>query len=177
MNNIRTYLLFALVAILYTSMPVLLNAQEYELTSKIGNFSITFPGEPTLTSDVVESAVGDLDLHSYIYDGKEESAYLVAYIDYPADMVEESDDDVLLESALEGAIESWGFDVDEVEKQTKWHSGYKSIYIIESKDNTYAVYEVMLVGNRLYQLAILQYNEKIKKKEISAFFESFTLLQ
>jgi len=175
--KIKTAFLQLSVALLVLAMlPVLSQAQSgHKLSSKKGNFVIQFPGEPDFSTEEVETAVGYLMMYTYLYEVSDDAAYMVAYIDYPKDMVEESDNDVLLEAALNGALGSWGIDIDKVVQKTTWHSGYKGIYCKESNGNTHTAYEVILVGNRLYQIVILQYGKSISKKAISSFFDSFEL--
>ena len=175
--KIKTAFLKLSVALLILAMlPILSQAQSgHKLSSKQGNFIITFPGEPDFSSDEVETAVGNLMMYTYMFEISDDAAYMVAYIDYPKDMVEESDNDVLLEAALNGALDSWGIDLNKVVQETTWHSGYKGIYCKESNGNTYTAYEVILVENRLYQIAILQYGKSISQKALSSFFESFKL--
>jgi hypothetical protein len=172
-----TKLIRLLVPILLLAvLPLLMQAQDgHKLNSKKGLFSITFPGEPGYSVEDVETAVGKLKMHTYLYEKSNDAAYMVAYIDYPADMVEESDNDVLLDAALDGALSSWGINVDKAKKETTWHSGYKGIFCKESNGDTYAAYEVVLKGARLYQIAILQYGKSIGKKELSTFYDSFKM--
>lgn len=172
-NLLRLVLPVLLLAIL----PVLLQAQSgHELISKKGLFSITFPGEPEYSAENVETAVGDLIMHTYLHEASTDAAYMVAYIDYPADMVEESDNDVLLYAALEGALNSWGIELDDDKMETTWRDNYKGYFYKASNNDTHAAYEVILRNNRLYQIAILQYGKSISKKTISSFFDSFKLL-
>ncbi len=175
--KIKTSLLRLTIALLVLAMlPVMSQAQKgHKLSSKEGRFYIMFPGEPEYSAEDVETAVGKLKMHTYLYEESSDAAYMVAYIDYPDDLVDESDNDVLLDAALEGALGSWGIDVNKVSKETTWHSGYKGIYCRESNGDTYTAYEVMLVENRLYQIAILQYGKSISKKVLSSFFDSFEL--
>ena len=157
-------------------LPVLAHSQDgYKKTSLFGKFSIVFPGEPDYSVEDVETAVGMLKMHTYLYEQSTNAAYMVAYIDYPEDMVEESDNDVLLDAALEGALGSWGIDLEKVNKEVTWHNGHKGIFTKESSGDTHTAYEVILVGNRLYQIAILQYDKPIGKKELKAFYDSFEL--
>jgi hypothetical protein len=149
----------ALAVLVMALFPLLAVAQNgYEISSFEGRFTITFPDKPAYSVEDVETDVGMLKMHTYIFEGSNDVAYLLAYIDYPQDLVEESDADDLLEAAMEGAVGSWGFDVNSMKKETRWHTGYKGLYCNGSVDDTHTAYEVILAGNRLFQLAILQYN-------------------
>ena len=175
--KINTTILRLSMALLMLAMiPVLAQSQDgHKLSSKEGHFFIYFPGEPTYSVEDVETAVGKLKMHTYLFEESSEAAYMVAYIDYPEDMVEDSDNDMLLNAALEGALGSWGIDLEQVRKETTWHSGNKGMFCKENNDDTYTAYEVLLAGNRLYQIAILQYGKPISKKAISSFYDSFEL--
>lgn len=175
--KIKTSILRICIALLILAMlPVMAEAQKgHKLSSIKGKFFIIFPGEPEYSVEEVQTAVGKLKMYTYLYEESTDAAFMVAYIDYPEDMVEESDNDVLLNAALDGALGSWGIDVEKAKKETTWHDGYKGIYCKESNDDTYTAYEVILVGNRLYQIAILQYGKSISKKTLSEFYDSFEL--
>ncbi len=173
--NSKTYpfILFMLILVV---LPFSMNAQKgYELVSKKGQFTVTFPGKPNYSSEDVGTAVGDLIIHTFLYEESANAAYMVAYIDYPEDIIEDSDNDILLDAAFESALKSWGINPEKAKKETTWHSGYKGVFAKESYDGTYTAYEVFLVGNRLYQLAILHYGKAIPKKSLSTFYDSFTL--
>lgn len=177
MKSLENLFRLLIPVLLLAMLPVVLQAQtEHKLNSKKGQFLITFPGEPEYSSDDVETAVGVLKMNTYLFESSSDAAYMVAYIDYPSEMVEESDVDVLLNAALEGALESWGMDVGNAKKETTWHGGHKGIFVRENNDDTYTAYEVILRENRLYQIAILQYGKPIAKKTISSFYDSFKLL-
>lgn len=176
MKTRTTILSIGIIFLMIAMLPIMANAQKgHKISSEEGRFFIIFPGEPSYTVEDVKTAVGKLKMYTYLYEESSEVAYMVAYIDYPADMVEESDNDVLLEAALEGALSSWGIDINEAEKETTWHSGFKGIFCNEKNGDTYAAYEVILAENRLYQIAILQYGKSISKKSLSAFYDSFEI--
>lgn len=171
-----TFRSLGIMILMIAMLPLMTNAQkDYELLSEQGSFYIIFPGEPTYSAEDVQTAVGNLKMHTYLFEESNDAAYMVAYIDYPDDLVEESDNDVLLEAALEGALSSWGIDIEEAKKETTWHSGYKGIFCNEKNGDTHAAYEVILAENRLYQIAILQYGKSIPKKTLSTFYDSFEL--
>ena len=171
-----TMLSIGITLLMIAMLPLMASAQKgHKVSSDEGKFFIIFPGKPSFSVEDVKTAVGKLKMYTYLYEESSDVAYMVAYIDYPADMVEESDNDVLLEAALEGALSSWGIDIDQADKETTWHSGYKGIFCNERNGDTYAAYEVLLAENRLYQIAILQYGKPISKKSLSAFYDSFEL--
>ena len=168
----RSMLMITILALL----PVMAGAQKaYKLSSDEGKFFILLPGEPDYSVEDVETAVGSLKMHTWLYEESDDAAYMMAYIDYPADMVDEADNDDLLDAALEGALGSWGVNLKKVKKETRWHGGYKGIFTNESNGDTHTAYEVILAENRLYQIAILQYGKPISKKTISSIYDSFVI--
>lgn len=175
--RIKTNILrLGITLLMLALLPLIVEAQKgHKLMSDEGKFFIIFPGEPEYSAENVKTAVGKLEMHTYLYEESVDAAFMVAYIDYPEDVVEESDNDDLLDAALGGALGSWGIDINKVSMETRWHDGYKGIYCKDSNDDTYVAYEVILVKNRLYQLAILQYGKAISKKTMNSFYDSFEL--
>lgn len=171
-----TILSIGISLLMIAMLPLMAEAQKgHKLSSEEGGFFIIFPGEPSYSVEDVKTAVGKLKMHTYLYEESSDAAYMVAYIDYPEDLVEESDNDVLLDAALEGALSSWGIDIENADKETTWHDGFKGIFTNEKNGDTHAAYEVILAENRLYQIAILQYGKSIPKKTLSSFYDSFKL--
>jgi len=124
-------------------------------TSKDGKFKINFSGTPTESSDIVPTEVGNIEMTSFMYEKSATEAYMVAYNDYPSEMVKNSSVDDLLDGAKNGSSSSLGitqFDIDkkmEIEGNPGRHfKGTNGAY--------YAEYKLFLKGNRLYQIALIR---------------------
>ena len=76
---------------------------ENPFTSDEGYFSISFPGEPTESSQEISTELGPITIFFYTYDYRN-GAYLVSYLDYPDEIIEQSDSNDLLNAAQSGAV-------------------------------------------------------------------------
>jgi len=145
-------------------------------TSKDGKFKINFSGTPTESSDIVPTEVGNIEMTSFMYEKSATEAYMVAYNDYPSEMVKNSSVDDLLDGAKNGSSSSLGitqFDIDkkmEIEGNPGRHfKGTNGAY--------YAEYKLFLKGNRLYQIALIRDGSYATPERAEAFFGSFALTE
>ena len=100
------------------SLPVLLVAFSTNwqwFTSEKGSFTILAPGELTERSDEVETAIGTLTYHTYLYKPESEDAdnflYMVSFCDYPEGGMH-SDSVELLKDFFDATVESSVFSVN-----------------------------------------------------------------
>lgn len=145
-------------------------------TSKDGKFKINFSGTPTQSSDIIPTEVGNIEMTSFMYEKSATEAYMVAYNDYPSEMVKNSSVDDLLDGAKNGSSSSLGitkFDIDnkmEIEGNPGRHfKGTNGSY--------YAEYKLFLKGNRLYQIALIRDGSYATPERAEAFFGSFALTE
>lgn len=145
-------------------------------TSKDGKFKIYFSGTPTESSDTIPTEVGKIEMTSFLYEKSVTEAYMVAYNDYPSEMVKNSSVDDLLDGAKNGSSSSLGitqFDIDnkmEIEGNPGRHfKGTNGSY--------YAEYKLFLKGNRLYQIALIRDGSYATPERAEAFFGSFSLTE
>src|SRR5262245_60182856 len=77
-----------------------------EFTSKEGGFSALMPRTPTKQTKAQKSLLGTIDLTMFLATTpKEGTAYLVAYADYPKNLLELANEDELLEMAQRGGLQ------------------------------------------------------------------------
>ncbi len=100
---------------------------------------------------------------------------MLAYTDYPADLVSESDAQVLLDGAKEGSMSSFGISKTEIDKNITF-DGHPGQYFEANSNDIYVSYKLLLVENRLYQIVILQMGSPIIQNDISNFTDTFKLL-
>lgn len=139
-------------------------------------FRIKFPNgaTPTKKETPVETAIGTIQMTSYMYEKGSGSVYMVAISKYPKEKVESSDPTILLEGAKSGYLENLGLEV----KKSRHASidGHPGIYFEASNSSGYYTAVVdYFVENTLFQLAILQIGSAITKSEIDDFIFSFEL--
>lgn len=152
----------------------LLVVEKYK--SEKGNFSIDFPGTPTVSEDIVPTDVGNITMYSYMYEKSVTEAYMVALSDYPSEMVAMSDEGDLLDGGKNGALESLGISKLDEEKDIELKGGHPGKYFKGTNGTYYVVYKMYLVKNRLYQVAVLKDGSYPMGKEFDAFMSSFKLL-
>ena len=76
-----------------------------EFKSVPGGFTVQMPGTPKDQTQSVAQATGDLTLHNFtVEDGN--NAYIVSYVDFPADDFARSDADTVLDSTVNGSVSS-----------------------------------------------------------------------
>lgn len=141
-----------------------------------GKFKVKFLGEPTVSSDIVPTDVGDIEMMSFLYEKSVTEAYMVAYSDYPSAMVEKSSVKDMLIGAKNGSSGNLGitsFDLDEEVEL----DGNPGMYFKGSANSIYAEYKIFLVGSRLYQVAILRDGSYSMPERSDEFFNSFQLTQ
>lgn len=143
-------------------------------TSGDGNFTIIFPGEPTASSQAVPTDVGDIQMSSYMYEKSSKEVYMVAYSDYPKKYVDGSNPEELLEGGKSGAMESLGILSTEIEEKIAI-DGNPGLFFQANNGSYYVAYEMYLVDNRLYQIAILREGSYPPQSDIDLFTKTFAL--
>ena len=144
--------------------------------SEDGGFKVKFAGEPKVSSDIVPTDVGDIEMMSFLYEKSVTEAYMVAYSDYPTAMVEQSSAKDMLIGAKNGSSGNMGitsFDLDEEVEM----DGNPGMYFKGNANSIYAEYKIFLVGSRLYQIAILRDGSYSMPERSDEFFNSFKLVE
>lgn len=147
-----------------------------EFSSETGNFSISTPEALEETQQSVQTPVGPIDIHTFTAES-ENSAYVVAYSDYPSEIVDQTNPDELLNSSRDGAITNLGGTlVSEEEIDLEGNPG-RSLVIDTAAGTEEAATinsRIYLVDNRLYQiLVVVPEGEGVVDSE--TFLESFEL--
>jgi hypothetical protein len=140
-----------------------------------GGFKIKFPEAPEVSWDIVETEVGDIDLYSYLYELSDAEAYMVAFGDYPEELIDKENPYEMLVSSREGALE----DMDALIEDEKQFvvNGFPAVrtYAIGQADNMYIVYQSAIANNRLFQIMMARDAEYPSKENISSFLDSFVI--
>ena len=135
-----------------------------------GDFSVKFLGTPDLSIEPIETDYGVFDMHFYTYEDSYYKAYMLAYIDYPDELFEDKDVDLILEDVVGGMTE--GMNVDYTGDLSK--DGYPGKAVSANDGEMYMDADLFLVGNRLYQVAVVDfYSYAVDAFE---FLDSFELL-
>jgi len=119
--------------------------------SEEGRFSIKFMGDPGVEVDPIDTDFGSLDMYFYSYEESLSKAYLVSYIDYPLEVFDVKEIDLILEDAA--AAMAAGMTIDVIEDTSI--DGYPGKTLSANDGEMYMDVDMYLVDNRLYQVAIL----------------------
>lgn len=150
-----------------------------KFTSQEGNFSVWMPGTPKLTTEAIDTAAGKLNLYSH-----EVSAgnmfYIVAYIDYPEELIKQRNPYKMLEDGRDGAINNvQGKLLNEADVPYLGHPG-KEITAEATREKVPYILKMkfFLIKNRLYQLGVVMYKDKetATQSDVKKFYNSFSLL-
>jgi len=138
-------------------------------------FTINYFGEkPTKTETPVETAVGTIDMTTYMYEKTLSEVYMVAISAFPEKHIAASDTKTLLEGSKTGFCSNLSINL--TKSEIVYIKGNEGIYFEASNNSGYysAVVDY-LVGNVLYQIAILRTDRAPTQKEIDEFIFSFSL--
>ncbi|MFZ5939891.1 MAG: hypothetical protein ACOYXB_04900 [Bacteroidota bacterium] len=144
---------------------------QVSMVSEGGKFKATFPGEYSYSEQTIDTDLGPVLMHIYMYEEGDEAAYMISYNDYPADAFDQS----LYKESLEGAKEGFTSNLGLEEEYSIDISmlGYPGVYFKATDYDIYATMYVIIRGNRLYQVGVLQQYYYADP----SFLESFKLLE
>jgi len=153
--------------------------KENSFTSEEGYFSISFPGKPTESSQEISTELGPLTIVLYTYDYRN-GVYLASYLDYPGEIIEQSDPNDLLNGAQSGAVGNVnGQLISSKDIDIETYPGREIVFNIPKSERMppggIAKARFYLVDNRLYQILSIQGGSKLSAAT-NQFLESFELL-
>ena len=162
--------LFLIVAITIAIFGCQMSTPLTEFVSEEGNFSVMMPGTPTEES---ESTAEGIDIHMFSAESGS-TAYVVGYSDFPQEIIDVTDPEMLLGFAQDGAVGS-GALISEAPITLNGYPG-KDLKFEEASEGLIIYARIYLVDNRLYQV-IATTEDSDMPTEISEFLDSFKLLQ
>ncbi|MCS6795891.1 MAG: hypothetical protein RMJ97_04855 [Raineya sp.] len=133
-------------------------------------FVIHFPAMPLRVEDTTDR---DVEYSVQIGDSVN---YLLYYRDYKESTIQKMGAKKFLQNQEKQVIDKLGFPKEEIfENKEIELEGFPGISLkAGSKKNTFLIYRIFLVGNRLYQLGI-SHTKRFPTEEEQKFFESFKL--
>ena len=148
-------------------------------TSETGGFSIETPLDLVEASQSVPTAAGDIEIYTYTAED-DNAAYVVAYSDYPAEIVEQTDPVTILDGGRDGAVGNVGGTlVSEDQIELAGNPGRSLVIDAQTDDGQAATINarIYLVENRLYQALVVVPKDGEDKVDIQGFLDSFTLTE
>ncbi len=141
-----------------------------------GKFKVNFSGTPEVTYDTFPiEDVGTIEMYMFMYEKSLTEAEMIAYSDYPSDLVNDSSPDEMLQGAKEGAVSNLGAIITE-EKEIMYNK-HKGLEFKANSTQFYINYKIFLVNNRLYQIAIMRDGSYASQENVDKFFNSFELIE
>ncbi len=146
---------------------------QYKLNDKPGNFSAVFPAKPTKEVENVETEIGDIAMTMYYYE-EGETAYMIAYSDYPAALVEAADPYMLLHAGKDGGFGSFDAEID-FEEEYKLNGKYPALRVHGNNGELFIYAKYVMVGNRFYQIMKAKEDDYADPEKRDVFFKSFKI--
>ncbi len=146
-------------------------------SSEVGEFTVAAPAPFEEVQQSVETPVGPVDIYTFTAE-TDDSAYVVAFSDYPAAMVDQSNPELLLNSSRDGAINNLGGTlIREDMIEIAGHPGRSLMIAAQGQADEPAIINshIYLVGNRLYQILVVSPDDQQLALQPQTFLESFTL--
>ncbi len=174
---------FQLLALLL-SLASLATGQKnnYNLNFEEGKYSINFPSEPIETRQAIPvEGIGDIEMVAMMYEQSQQKVFMIAHADYPEAMVQAAKKadknavSTIVDNAKQGAVSQMNLTIKKEKKITL--QGHTGIFFVANNSEVHTQYQIFLVGNRLYQIAILSQGKAVGKAEAKQFFKSFKIIE
>lgn len=135
------------------------------------DFVINFPAMPVRVEDSTDRDV------EYSVQMGDSVNYILYFRDYKEGVIQKMGAKKFLQNQEKQVIDKMGFPQEEIfENKEIEISGFPGISLkAGSKKNSFLVYRIYLVGNRLYQLGISHTKRKPTEEEQKNFLDSFQL--
>ena len=142
--------------------------EKYE--SREGKYSVQFPGKPNKTTN----KAGGIDLHIAIVE-MGMGGFAVIHSDLPPEATKVAKPKALLDGGQKGLIENFKAKVTSSRDFEFGKEKYPARELVGEKDKLNLRIQIILAGNRLYQVFVVGSKEQIMNKEADAFFSSFEI--
>ena len=142
--------------------------EKYE--SKEGKYSVQFPGKPMKAT----KKAGGIDLHIAIVE-KGMGGFAVIHSDLPPEAIKIAKPKDLLDGGAEGAHRELQGKGDLLPGLRVRRGKVPRRELNGEKDKLNLRIQIILAGNRLYQVFVVGPKEQITSKEADAFFKSFEI--
>lgn len=146
-------------------------------TSETGGFAISTPVSLEASQQSVNTEAGSIDIQTYVAEDRD-AVYVVAYSDYPPDLVAQNDPTTLLDGSRDGAVSNVGGTlINEDTIDLEGNPGRSLIIDTQTETGEAATVHarLYLVDNRLYQVLVVVPQTAAEQVNVSTFLDSFTL--
>ncbi|MDW8365330.1 MAG: hypothetical protein RMK49_05760 [Abditibacteriales bacterium] len=145
-----------------------------EFRAPAGGFSVEMPGTPKEDKQVLDTAVGKVDLFTFLLEVKD-VVYLVSYNDYPSDTLKNSPSSKVLDDWRDGFAKGVKGKVRS-EKYITLKSNPGREVIVDAPNDLVFKVRAYLVKQRLYQTLVAAPKNLESSPDATKFLDSFKLL-
>jgi hypothetical protein len=156
---------------LFTGSDKLAPFQEFR--SDEGRFTVLMPGKPKAQNQNMDSPVGKIDLVMYMA-GSGTAGCAVAYADYPAQLVNSTDPQKLLDGSRNGAVKNVNGKLVS-ETSVSFNGLPARDVVIEMPGKAFITARFILASPRFYELMFIAPKDKGHEQDIAKFFDSFKI--
>jgi hypothetical protein len=167
----------AIIYLFFTFIIFLFACQEdYTFIDYAGRFSVEFAEEPSIDVDTFQTALGQVELYTFLLELSTTHAQMITYSDYPIDKQYITDPYAFINGAKEGALESLNITQTDFDERIEF-MGVPGVEVIGNNSEGLQIhYKLFLKGNRLYQLGVLTDGANANVKKGQDFLESFIFI-
>ena len=142
--------------------------------SETGQFFAAFPGMPVHEARDVETQAGKVRMETYVYEESVTMAYMVAYTNYPSKFVIAIGADSMLMRAEAGALQAIGITGEPTTEKVVVND-FPGVRYRANSEGRHIVSQILLAGNRLFQLTMLSDGAYPADAVVEQFFSGFHL--
>jgi hypothetical protein len=174
----KVILYWLIAAVILLTCACLISTGPAEYTSQAGRFSIYAPAAMRQSKQTVDVEGMSIAIHMFTANVKDQSD-MVAYSDYPDEVINQKDPDSLLQSALSGAINNVkGTLISQDDITLDGYPGKEILASAYAANGQEAIMKARfyLVKNRLYMLIMVAPKGGLTREETDSFLDTFKLL-
>jgi len=148
-----------------------------EFSSEAGGFSISTPAIFEENQQSLNTPAGPIDVYTFTVE-ENNADYIVAYSDYPSEMVEATDPEAMLDGNRDGALRNLQGEVLSEETVSIDGNPGRSLTIDAFNaegEPSIIDFRIFLVDNRLYQIIVVSPKDQETPSNADQFLESFAL--
>ncbi|MCS6865081.1 MAG: hypothetical protein RMJ56_11935 [Gemmataceae bacterium] len=149
--------------------------QQASYTSAEGQYRVRFPRPPKISEQTVKTALGDLHVVIATYATSEGNILMVSYTDYPAEAVQPAKVAALFDEIRDSVKTAEGKMAPGEKELTIGPEKYPGREFVVEKGRQRIKCQLILRGQRLYQITAMGSADFIKGRDATAFFKTFEL--
>ena len=142
-------------------------------TPKDQNFSVLFPKIPKIKISSEQTAIGKIEVHAYIAEVDAQTAYGMAFNDYPTNF-DVSDPPKIFNESIKSCLKIGYQIISQTDEKVESYPGMK---IVLGNGDFRDSMKIFLVGSRLYQLNSIYATNNPHFDDLEKFMNSFSLTQ